>query len=425
MIEGYVGLIGGGKSLNATDRMMRYMASGGVVYTNMTLIRHPWYNQRYAHSMKEFKLDFVPLGSYWSLSGMRYVFDETGLCLCRIDEAGFAWANSCGFEAYLEDKFNWQYQKGQYNKLSNDDLQGELHALIPCGTPDKPVLCVLDEAVDFFDTDDRGKANREFLSFLRHSRKQSVDLIFIAQDFTELNKRIRNQTHFIWTFWDMQSFKIPGLRSTLPPPWKNMILCQQWNRNMTGGVLKRVWKPRDIGLFGCYRTDELFRALKSADGKTDFSGEGKIIQGEFRMKPLEKVALFACLLFSGLQFFSGGKNHQVESSAGGSAASAIPAKEDVFIPETTVLYGTFQRMRVNGNWKSYRVDGIEYIPGQMTTAGTVLAVTDNHVHIRDDRGNDTFIYQQHDVWDPEPDKSIPRPENADDGTASVSGYQET
>ena len=57
---------------------------------------------------------------------------------------------------------------------------GELNALIPVATPDKPVLVVIDEAVDFFDVDDRGTANREFLSFLRHSRKQATDLIFIA-----------------------------------------------------------------------------------------------------------------------------------------------------------------------------------------------------------------------------------------------------
>ena len=81
---------------------------------------------------------------------------------------------------------------------------------------------------------------------------------------------------------------------------------------MSGGVMKRVWKPRDVGLFGCYRTDELFRALKSADGKTDFSGEGRIIKGDFRMKPLEKVALFACLLLSALNFF-GADRHKEDS----------------------------------------------------------------------------------------------------------------
>ena len=397
MIEGYVGLIGGGKSLNATDRMMRYMAAGGVVYTNMTLVQKPWYNLRYAHKMREFRLPRIPNvpGSIVSIVGGEYYLFLGEHCICRI-KGGFAYANSCGFEEYLCRTYKWQYQEGQYNRLSNEDLTGELHSLIPRGTPDKPVLCVLDEAVDFFDTDDRSKANREFLSFLRHSRKQCVDMIFIAQDFTELNKRIRNQTHFIWTFWDMQTFKVPGLRTTLPPPWRNMILKQQWNRNMSGGPLKREWKVRDNGLFGCYKTDELFRSLKSADGRTDFSGEGNIIEGGFRMKPLEKIALFACLLLSALNFFAGGKKELQTAGPVIEQTRILSAQGDEYIPTTTVLYGEFQRSRLNGSWKSYRIDGIEYEPGRLTPSGTVLAVTEQHVHIRDDQGNDTFIYPRHD-----------------------------
>lgn len=397
MIEGYVGLIGGGKSLNATDRMMRYMAAGGAVYTNMTLVRKPWFNMRYAHKMKSFRLPRIPNvpGATVQIIGSEYFLLDGEHCICKI-KGGFAWANSCGFEKYLRDTYKWQYQEGQYNKLSNEDLSGELHGLIPRGTPAKPVLCVLDEAVDFFDTDDRGKANREFLSFLRHSRKQCVDMIFIAQDFTELNKRIRNQTHFIWTFWDMQTFKIPGIRSTLPPPWRNMILKQQWNRNMTGGPLKREWKTRDNGLFGCYKTDELFRSLKSADGKTDFANEGNIIEGNFRMKPLERIALVACLLVSILNLLSGGKETVREVPAKDPAGennplTATPAGE----PEKdriAVTYGRFRYYEKNGAIIRLFVDDIEYSIGMQTTAGTVLSVNRKSVHVMDRDGNSTFIY---------------------------------
>jgi len=376
---------------------MRYMASGGAVYTNMTLIRQPWYNLRYSHAMKEFKRKDVPLGTRRTVGGSDYVFSEgeDELCLARIDDHGWAWSNSCGFEDYLKRTYKWTYQSGQYNKLHNEDMQGELHGLIPRGTPSKPVLCVLDEAVDFFDTDDRGKANREFLSFLRHSRKQCVDMIFIAQDFNELNKRIRNQTHFIWTFWDMQTFKIPGIRTTLPPPWKNMILCQQWNRSMSGGVLKRVWKTRDVGLFGCYRTDELFRALKSADGKTDFSGEGNIKLKGKKMNMLERAALFMCLLFSGLAFFSGGKVPQ--SAEAGSAAvggnMARPMAEPIY-PKTTVLYGRFRYADISGPGErlAITVDEVPYYVGQRTSSGVVVEVGTSIVHIQAMNGDSTFIY---------------------------------
>ena len=422
MIEGYVGLIGGGKSLSATDRMMRYMAGGGVVYTNMTLVRNPWYNLRYSHCMREFKLSSPPAYGVVRVIGGQYYYFDGELCLCRI-EKGRCYANSCGFEDYLKRTYKWQYQEGQYNKLSNEDLTGELHALIPRGTPSKPVLCVLDEAVDFFDTDDRGKANREFLSFLRHSRKQAVDMIFIAQDFQEVNKRIRNQTQFIWTFWDMQTFKIPGLRTTLPPPWKNMILCQQWNRNMSGGVLKRVWKTRDTGLFGCYRTDELFRALKSADGKTDFSGEGNIKPKGKKMNVFERAALFFCVLFSALSFFGKGNVPQTANASETSSKGEV-VKASIVTPGTvTVLYGRFQVADVpSNNFFSLRVDGVDYRVGSMTSAGTVLSVTAQGVHIRDNKGNDTFIYPRRDYFMQDESKLLKSEKKGQVNETNVAAY---
>ncbi len=395
MIEGYVGLIGGGKSYNATLRMLEYMASGGVVYTNMTLIRQPWYNLRYASKMKEFKLSSIPWAGgsvVRKVAGVEYYFTADHLCICRIAENGDCFANSIGFERYLLDRFKWRFQDGQYNKVSNDDVTGDLHGLIPRGTPDKPVLCVLDESVDFFDTDDRAKANREFLSFLRHSRKQCVDMIFIAQEFTELNKRIRNQTHFIWTFWDMQTFKIPGLRSTLPPPWRNMILSQQWNKSMTGGPLKRIWRSRDVGIFGCYRTDELFRELKSGQGETDFRGRGDLKNGGKKMNKFERVALFLCVIFSALSFFEGA-NPDSEKVV---VTESISVKESEQTAEKSsaivVRYGQFQYWEGTDFESGLVVDGVRIRVGDMTPDGTVLAANSEHVHIRSVDNIDTFIY---------------------------------
>ncbi|MEE9369367.1 MAG: zonular occludens toxin domain-containing protein [Pontiella sp.] len=424
MIEGYVGLIGGGKSLNATDRATDYWAGGGVVCSNMTFMPDPWYNLRYESKMKSFRLPEIPVGDVRVIGGVSYVFEGED-CLARL-EGDIAYANSCGYKDYLRRRKKWEFQDGQFIKLKNSDLEGELHALIPKGTPDKPVLLIIDEAIDFFDTDDRGTANKEFLSFLRHSRKQSVDVIFIAQDYTEINKRIRNQTQFVWTFWDMATFKIPGLRSTLPPPWRNMILCQQWNKEMKGGVLKRVWKSRDVDLFGCYKTDELFRSLKSADGKTDFSGEGAIKKESKKMNMFEKVALFLCMLFSALSFFRGG--NAVAETVSVDSASSIAAKvENSEGPPVEVLYGRFRYLETDGESDCIYVDGIEYMVGQQTTAGVVLSATGSSVHILGIDGKTTFIYPDYgyrtDI--PEDPQVASRPESVSKGTATASGQQET
>lgn len=393
MIEGYVGLIGGGKSYNATLRMLEYIALGGAVYTNMTLIPHCWYNLRYAVKMKEFKLSSVPWSagsSIREIEGEKFFFTEDHLCVCRVDSSGVCFSNSIGYEKFLLDRFKWEYQQGQYVKLHNEDVSNDLHAMIPRGTPDKPVLCVLDESVDFFDRDDRGSANREFLSFLRHSRKQAVDLIFIAQEFTELNKRIRNQTHFIWTFWDMQTFKVPGLRTRLPPPWRNMILSQQWNRSMKGGCLKRIWRARDSGVFGCYRTDELFRSLKSADGETDFRGRGTKKNEGKKMNGFERVALAASVAFSCLGFFKAPVvSESVESS---DLSGLVLAPVEKMVPAVVVKYALFQTWGGTDLEFGLMLDGLRVRVGDILPAGTVLAMSPEFVHCRSTSGIDVFFY---------------------------------
>ena len=127
------------------------------------------------------------------------------------------------------------------------------------------------------------------------------------------------------------------------------------------------------------------------------------------MKPLEKIALFVCLLLSVLDFVAGGKQQaEVNAVAHEQAGSAAHAEKEC-IPTTTVLYGEFQRCRLNGRWTSYRIDGIEYEPGRLTPSGTVLAVTEEHVHIRDDQGNDTFIYPRYETSEKERNPGTDKP----------------
>lgn len=397
-----MGLIGGGKTYNATVRMLQYMASGGVVYSNITLLIDPWYNVRYASKMKEFKTD-EPEGTEREVLGIKYIYDDSDLCLCRVDDKGQCWSNSEGVVNYLRRVYKWEYQAGQYNKLHNEAVTGELHSLVPRGTPDKPVLMVIDEAVDFFDTDDRGSANKEFLSFLRHSRKQCVDVIFIAQDFSELNKRIRNQTQYLYTFADLSKFIIAFGR-TLPPPWRHMILMNQWTRHMTGKPLNREFISKDRGIFGCYRTDELFRNLKSADGKTDYGCEGKIEKDRQKMNVIEKVALYACLLVSIMGYFGGRKGAvkdvsssvEVESvQSVGDSEGAFVANEERYFAGVRVRYGRFRTTEVRDKFElrsHYLVDGIEYKLGDQTPDGVVLAANAEQVHIMSAEGVSTFIY---------------------------------
>lgn len=386
MIEAYVGLIGGGKSFNAVAKMAEYIASGGMVATNIELMYHPWFNRRYP-KMKRFK---VLRPSLLSPDAFKHLYFD----------GFYYWANARGLLHYLKTKFSWTLQKGQILDLNNEQIEGALHEHLPSGTADKPVLVVVDEAVDFFDMDDRKTANKSFLTFLRYSRKLNIDIIMIAQEFTELNKRIRNQVQWVWTFKDLGTERVPVLRMKFPPPYCFNIAGAQWSGRTFGGQggepVKVHMRWKDQAIFACYRTEELFREVKVLRGvKTKFSANGLPDNEEDQMNKIQQVALYACLAMSILSAISVRKvSKQVPvspvASVDGSGAPQVVIKEP---PRVSVLYGQFRYGRSTSRGLfDLRIDGIEYSVGDYTPSGVVVAVNEDQVHMIDDDGNTTFIY---------------------------------
>lgn len=256
MIEAYVGYIGGGKSVSAVKRALVHMASGGVVVSNMRLMLDPWFNPHpiYCERNKPFE-------------------HEGQEC------------NAWGVIECLRRHYRWEYQLGQYRYVSDEKLMVHgLAADLPAGNADIPVLVIFDECADFWDTENRKKADDEFLSVIRHSRKLALDFVFIIQDLSELNKRLRNQTVYVSQFLDMATFKVPGLKMGLGfiPGVRNLIRYMQfWRRDFESGrsaePVDSGWMCKDQYLYGCYKTDALHMSLGVAMGvKTDFRGQGAL-----------------------------------------------------------------------------------------------------------------------------------------------------
>jgi len=272
MIEAHCGLIGGGKTYAAVKRMLTYMARGGCVVSNIQLRLEPWMNTHALFAGK-FRSD----------------------------------ANAMGAIEYLRRYHNWVYQPGQYRYIDNTTLQTQgVVSALPAGLPDLPVLLVWDEGADFWDADDRASADREFLSLLRHSRKLGMDFLFIVQEFTELNKRIRNQTAYVWRFVDMATFRIPGIG--LPVGWipmiKNQIRVLQFNRAHFEAKRESVepvytgWLDKQQDVFSCFQTDALHVGVRVLTGETvDFRGKGNIKMDEVTPSFAFWVGLSFALLF--------------------------------------------------------------------------------------------------------------------------------
>ena len=261
MIEAFVGLVGGGKSFSSVRRMCNYMASGGVVVSNILLTG-------YDVEAKSFSSDSPVI-------------------------------------SFLRDRLHWDYQPGQYLYIPFDEmatLPGWFHRVPGGQSREKRTFLCIDEATDLFDSLDRGKLNndsvyRELFRFLRLSRHAHIDVLFICQDLNSINIRLRGLVGCIWRSTDMSNFRIGGLRIAIPV---NCFLLQQFDR--TGKLeLRREFVAKDPRIFDLYQSEAFHDDL----GIT-FSPpvqDGKIRKGK-KMSFFERVCLFGCVVCMAFVLFS-------------------------------------------------------------------------------------------------------------------------
>jgi hypothetical protein len=211
MIELYEGRLGGGKTYSATVRMVDHVRRGGVVCTNV-----------------EIKWDAV--------------------------------------KDYIAKQFGLVAEDEQFIPLTDDEI-GLFHRHTPSGTPELPVLVVIDEAHltfnarDFAQTD---KLYRETLTFLTQSRKVNTDVIFIAQSVLNMDKQFMRLVQFIWRFRDLGKWKIPGLG--IKYPFKQLLAVQFDYDGKT--ILQRSFVNKDKRIFGLYNTNSLIRQFPRLQATT-------------------------------------------------------------------------------------------------------------------------------------------------------------
>lgn len=200
MITLVTGKIGSGKTIFCVEKIIGHIANGGTVYTNIDL---NWDNCK-------------------------------KLILKR-------------YKVHAED-----------SQLQPIDLVkcAEWHKTISWGTRDLPVLCVLDEIHLFFNARDWSKTadlHRDMLSFLSQSRKACVDIIFIAQVATTLEKQFRVQSQYEFSCVNLKDLHIPLIGKL---NFNKMLLTQKDNAEDAGRVvvLGRWVRSYDKELFPCYDT---------------------------------------------------------------------------------------------------------------------------------------------------------------------------
>ena len=196
MISLVTGKIGSGKTLHCVGKVIRHIAQGGTVYTN---IRLNW--------------DAVAL--------------------------------------VVRQRFRRIPERDQLRYLDLVECES-WHQSIEWGSPGCPVLVVLDEIHLFFNARDWARTSaihRPMLSFLSQSRKTDTDVVFIAQVATTLEKQFRVQCE--WEFYCRNIKDIPvPLFGTLP--LNRMLLVQKDVE--TDKATRRQIVAYDRGLWKCYDT---------------------------------------------------------------------------------------------------------------------------------------------------------------------------
>ncbi len=161
-------------------------------------------------------------------------------------------------------------EEAQYIHLDLND-NPNWHDDIPWGTIKATVLVVLDEVHLFFNSRDYAKTDqnhRGMLSFLSQSRKAAVDVIFVAQVASQVEKQFRNQAKNEIYISDFGDFYLPVLGKV--PLRQNILTTRDLD---TGQVLRKQKRDYPKKMFGCYETlaflDELMQSQSEMDKRLE------------------------------------------------------------------------------------------------------------------------------------------------------------
>jgi zona occludens toxin (predicted ATPase) len=243
MIEVFEGRLGGGKTYSAVSRMVAHLAAGGVVCTNVDLL--------------------------WP-----------------------------GIVKLVADRWGFELEDSQLIRLEDHQVY-EFHKYTPSGTPDLPVLVVLDEAHIHFNARDYAttdKNYRETLIFLTQSRKVSTDVIFISQSIFNIDSQFARLVQYIWRFRDLAKWKIPGLG--IGCPFKGILAVQFDYDGKT--VLQREFVPKDKAIFSCYETNSLLRGFPRLEGVTTKRKLKRVQRSQSLLVPSVLLVLLDVLMIAAL-----------------------------------------------------------------------------------------------------------------------------
>lgn len=221
MIRFVTGTLGAGKTFHSVRELMRHLAAGGTVVTNIEC-QHDRIRNVIARR-----------SGVWIFPDQLRVFDP-------------------------EITPNWQTE-------------------IPWGSLEGDVLVVLDEAHLFYNSRDwaaTAAQNRDLLSFLTQSRKAGVDVLWITQDGGNVDKQFR-----VIAEWEL------AITSTkhLPLGWLGALpfkaYCVKHISARANFVVRREWQFYSSWIKGTYKTDSMLNShMRDMKAKVTILGRRQLVK---------------------------------------------------------------------------------------------------------------------------------------------------
>jgi hypothetical protein len=305
---------------------------------------------------------------------------------------------------YSAELFNVVLEDDQFIGLSEEQI-GLFHHHTPSGSPELPVLVVIDEAHLTFNARDFAKTDknyRETLVFLTQSRKVHTDVIFISQSVLNMDKQFMRLVQFIWRFRDLARWKIPGLGIKYP---LKQILAVQFDYDGKT-VLQRSFVRKDPRIFALYRTNSLVRPFPRLEGVTT---SRKLKRAAGTQKQMVKyliiggiiVGVFcAFLLYKKLTAIGNPSGDAIKGTVAAAVGPPVTDKtlEGTTAPEPKIVsaeaayeiydedfqawHGPERTLKTSSGW---------YQLGEMSNKGFVMAVSERRAKIGTPSGRTAWV----------------------------------
>jgi len=297
----------------------------------------------------------------------------------------------------IEERWGVLPEPEQFNVFPQADIP-RLHEVTPIGTPDAPVLVVVDEAhaeLNARDWSDHSK--RPFFLWLTQSRHDDTDVIFISQAAANMDKQIARLATRIIRTRNLVGWSIPGIGKW---PLKQFVHSVYDRDGRT--MLSRKWVWHDKGIFRVYNSKVMRGSHKRREGIVP---KKKLNKSTKRNPMILKFILVFVLCAVGWIAYTWqtnpvrnlvqGKTPIPSPKITATPPSPVPLSQSPSLvqaaqprPKFRIITETF-RGQIGDDYLS--TSGGVYQRGVMCSHGYVVGIANGVVRIMDDQGETLFV----------------------------------